>query len=71
MWHKPITVIYFIPTKATAKTVKEGYVSRPREYPELRIYSFDYNLDLSAVKTVSRFKACRTNFRARHLGRAY
>jgi hypothetical protein len=23
-----------------------------QEYPELRVYSFDYNLDLSAVKTL-------------------
>lgn len=32
---------------------KEGYVlTRLREeYPELRVYSFDYNLDLSAIKT--------------------
>lgn len=39
--------------------VKQGYVlSALREkYPELRIYSFDYNLDLSAIKAlISIFK---------------
>ena len=33
---------------------KEGFVlTRLREeYPDLRVYSFDYNLDLSAIKTL-------------------
>lgn len=52
---KPITVIYFYSNKGDcADCQKEGYVltSLREEYPELRIYSFDYNLDLSAVKTM-------------------
>lgn len=52
---KPITIIYFYSNKGDCKECqKEGYVltSLREEYPELRIYSFDYNLDLSAVKTM-------------------
>lgn len=52
---KPITIIYFYSNKGDcADCQKEGYVltSLREEYPELRIYSFDYNLDLSAVKTM-------------------
>jgi hypothetical protein len=52
---KPITIIYFYSNKGDcAECQKEGYVltSLREEYPELRIYSFDYNLDLSAVKTM-------------------
>lgn len=51
----PISIIYFysIDNKCS-DCEKEGYVlTRLREeYPELRVYSFDYNIDLSAVKTL-------------------
>lgn len=52
---KPISVIYFYSNSGDcADCEKEGYVlTKLREdYPELRIYAFDYNLDLSAVKTL-------------------
>lgn len=52
---KPITIIYFYSNKGDCNECKrEGYVLTKlrEEYPELRIYSFDYNLDLSAVKTL-------------------
>ena len=52
---KPITIIYFYSNKGDCTECKrEGYVLTKlrEEYPELRIYSFDYNLDLSAVKTL-------------------
>lgn len=52
---KPITVIYFYSNNGDCDDCKkEGYVLTKlrEEYPELRIYSFDYNLDLSAVKTM-------------------
>lgn len=52
---KPITIIYFYSNKGDCVDCKrEGYVltSLREEFPELRIYSFDYNLDLSAVKTM-------------------
>lgn len=58
-----LSIIYFYSNKessenASIKTCsecqKEGYVlTRLREeYPELRVYSFDYNLDLSAIRTL-------------------
>lgn len=52
---KPITIIYFYSNRGDcADCKKEGYVLTKlrEEYPELRIYSFDYNLDLSVVKTM-------------------
>lgn len=52
---KPITIIYFYSnTGDCADCKKEGYVLTElrAKYPELRIYSFDYNLDLSVVKTM-------------------
>lgn len=51
----PVSIIYFYSTNNDCLDCeKEGYVlTKLREtYPELRIYSFDYNLDLSAVKTL-------------------
>lgn len=53
---KPITIIYFYSNKdgECNDCKKEGYVLTKlrQDYPELRIYAFDYNLDLSAVKTM-------------------
>ena len=52
---KPITIIYFYSNKGNCDDcVREGYVLTKlrQEFPELRIYSFDYNLDLSVVKTM-------------------
>ncbi len=52
---KPITIIYFYSNKGDCSDCKRtGYVLTKlrEEYPELRIYSFDYNLDLSVVKTM-------------------
>lgn len=52
---KPVTIIYFYSNKGDCEDcIKEGYVlTKLRgEYPELRIYSFDYNLDLSAIETM-------------------
>lgn len=51
----PLSIIYFYSTKNDCPDCeKEGYVlTRLREeYPELRVYSFDYNMDLSAIKTL-------------------
>ena len=54
--HKtPISIIYFYSIDNKCQDCeKEGYVlTRLREtYPDLRVYSFDYNMDLSAVKTL-------------------
>ncbi|MEK7460349.1 MAG: hypothetical protein AAB628_02265 [Patescibacteria group bacterium] len=52
---KPITIIYFYSNDGSCEDCKkEGYVLTKlrEEFPELRIYSFDYNLDLSVVKTM-------------------
>jgi len=51
---KPVTVLYFYSnTGDCANCNKAGYaLSYLRDtYPSLRVYSFDYNLDLDALKT--------------------
>ncbi len=51
----PISIIYFYSSDQTCDDCeKEGYVlTNLREtYPDLRVYSFDYNIELSAVKTL-------------------
>ncbi len=51
----PLSIIYFYATDDKCEDCqKEGYVltSLRQSYPELRVYSFDYNLDVSAVKTL-------------------
>jgi hypothetical protein len=50
---KPITVLYFY-TNDCSDCTKQGYVltALREQYPGLRIYSFDSNLDLSAIKTL-------------------
>lgn len=52
---KPITIIYFYSNTGDCNDCKrEGYVLTKlrEEFPELRIYAFDANLDLSVVKTM-------------------
>lgn len=52
---KPISILYFYSNEADCSNCKrEEYVlSYLRDtYPDLRIYSFDYNLDLSAIETL-------------------
>lgn len=52
---KALSIMYFYSNKGDCNDCeKEGFVlTRLREeYPELRVYSFDYNLDLSALKTL-------------------
>lgn len=63
----PITIIYFYSNLGDcADCKKEGYVLTKlrEEYPELRIYSFDYNLDLSAVKTMKSLYGVRNTLPA-------
>lgn len=51
----PITIIYFYSNAGDcADCIREGYVLTKlrEEFPELRVYAFDYNLDLSVVKTM-------------------
>jgi hypothetical protein len=50
-----LSVMYFYSNKGDCSDCqKEGFVlTKLREdYPELRVYSFDYNLDLSALQTL-------------------
>lgn len=52
---KPIFVLYFYTTSENcSECTRQGYVltSLREKYPELRVYSFDYSLDLSAVKAL-------------------
>jgi len=50
-----IFILYFYKNDNCADCTKQGYVltSLREKYPDLRIYSFDYNLDLSAIKTMT------------------
>lgn len=60
---KPVYIIYFYSNKGDCPDCqREGYVlTRLKEkFPELRVYSFDYNLQLSAIdslKTIYRIKS--------------
>ena len=64
---KPITIIYFYSNTGDCDDcVREGYVLTKlrEEFPELRIYSFDYNLDLSVVKTMKSIYGVRNTLPA-------
>lgn len=64
---KPITIIYFYSNLGDCEDCKRaGYVLNKlrEEFPELRIYSFDYNLDLSAVKTLKSIHGVRNKLPA-------
>ncbi len=66
--HKtPLSFIYFYSNKGDcADCQKEGYVLTHlrQEYPELRVYSFDYNIELSAVKTLIKINKVKNNLPA-------
>lgn len=52
---KPVFILYFYSNKGDcADCEKQGYVltALAQAYPKLRIYSFDYNLDVSALKAL-------------------
>jgi regulator of replication initiation timing len=52
---KPVFILYFYSnTGDCADCEKQGYVltSLAENYPQLRIYSFDYHLDVSALQTL-------------------
>ena len=51
----PTFIFYFYSNEGDCPScVREGYVltALKQKYPDLRVYSFDYNLDLSALKTL-------------------
>ena len=52
---RPTTILYFYSNRDNCDDcTRQGYVlTRLRElYPDVRVYSFDYDLDVSAVKTM-------------------
>jgi hypothetical protein len=53
---KPVFILYFYSNKGDCTTACEdqGYVltSLSETYPQLRVYSFDYNLDVGALQTL-------------------
>jgi hypothetical protein len=51
---KPVTLVYFYSNEDCTDCTKQGYVltALRQKYPLLRVYSFDANLDLSAIKTL-------------------
>jgi len=52
---KFVFVLYFYSTDDCGDCVKQGYAltALREKYPELRVYSFDYNLDLSAIRALT------------------
>jgi hypothetical protein len=63
----PLSIIYFYSTDGKcSECEKEGYVlTHLREnYPELRVYSFDYNIDVPAVKTLISIKKIKNELPA-------
>lgn len=52
---EPVFILYFYSNAGDCEECEEqGYVltALSQQYPQLRIYSFDYNLDLSALQTL-------------------
>jgi hypothetical protein len=52
----PISILYFYTNQDTCDDcAKQGYVLTKlrADHPELKVYSFDYDLDLSAIKTLT------------------
>ncbi len=50
----PITIVYFYSNKNCDDCQKQGYVLTylRQNYPQIRVYTFDYDLDLPAIKTL-------------------
>lgn len=52
---EPIFILYFFSNKGDCEDCEEqGYVltALSRDYPQLRVYSFDYNLENPALQTL-------------------
>ena len=51
---KSIFILYFYKNDNCDDCTKQGYVltNLKEKYPDLRVYSFDYNLDLSAIRAM-------------------
>ena len=73
---KPVFILYFYSNKGDCTTdcEKQGYAltSLAETYPQLRIYSFDYNLDVSALQTLISIDNITNNPPALYInGKAY
>lgn len=57
-----ILVIYFYSSKNCSQCTDESYVLQALQvnYPQVKVYSFDYNLDLAAVKSQIRLNSIPT-----------
>jgi len=67
----PISIVYFYSNKGDCEDCeKAGYVlTRLRqEYPEVRVYAFDYNLDISALQTLISINKVENNLPALIIG---
>jgi hypothetical protein len=51
---KPVTLVYFYTNEDCSDCTKQGFVltALREKYPLLRVYAFDADLDLSAIKTL-------------------
>lgn len=68
---KPVFILYFYSNKGDcADCQKQGYAltSLAENYPQLRIYSFDYNLDVSALQTLIDIDNVRNKLPALYIG---
>lgn len=52
---KSIFILYFYKNDQCSDCTRQGYVLTDlrQKYPNLRVYSFDYNLDLSSIKAMT------------------
>jgi len=67
---KPVFILYFYSNEGDCTDCqKQGYVltSLAQTYPQLRIYSFDYNLDVSALKTLISIDNVKDKFPALYI----
>ena len=61
---KPLVILYFYSNAGDCNECEKlGYVLTflRNEYPELRVYSFDYNLELSALRTLKNILRIRND----------
>ncbi len=68
---KPVVIFYFYSNSGDCPLCeKEGYVLTylRAEYPQLRIYSFDSQIDLSAVKTLASIYSLKSDLPALIIG---
>lgn len=63
----PVSIIYFYSNKGDCKDCeKEGYVLTQlrQDYPDIRVYAFDYNLDVGALQTLISINKIKKEFPA-------